>query len=189
MHKKFTVWIWLLSICTSVGKSAALKSSELACTQLKNVQHTYILILHRGYDGVWNNEKTKYGHVHQAKGGTGVNPSTHPTPLQQTIKQWQNKGKSLEQEHMLLKTKLFRSKSFVVWWKCYYLRHVPLFVYTVITFSKNLDLSFFSSLAECQRYTYRVLQTIQMKLILLCVWAELAVLGSTKTAIKFIYKI
>ena len=28
-----------------------------------------------------------------------------------------------------------------------------------------------------QRYTYRVLQTIQMKLILLCVWAEPAVLG------------
>ena len=33
-----------------------------------------------------------------------------------------------------------------------------------------------------QRYTYRVLQTIQMKLILLCVWAEPAVLGSTKNA-------
>ena len=29
-------------------------------------------------------------------------------------------------------------------------------------------------------YIYRVLQTIQMKLILLCVWAEPAVLGSTK---------
>ena len=27
-----------------------------------------------------------------------------------------------------------------------------------------------------QRYTYKVLQTIQMKLILLCVWAERAVL-------------
>ena len=39
-----------------------------------------------------------------------------------------------------------------------------------------------------QRYTYRVLQTIQMKLILLCVWAELAVLGSTKTALKFKYE-
>ena len=36
-----------------------------------------------------------------------------------------------------------------------------------------------------QRYTNRVLQTIQMKLILLCVWAEPAVLGSTKTALKF----
>ena len=32
-----------------------------------------------------------------------------------------------------------------------------------------------------QRYTHRVLQTIQMKLILLCVWAEPAVLGSSKT--------
>ena len=36
-----------------------------------------------------------------------------------------------------------------------------------------------------QRYTYRVLQTIQMKLIILGVWAEPAVLGSTKTALKF----
>ena len=40
-----------------------------------------------------------------------------------------------------------------------------------------------------QRYTYRVLQTIQMKLILLCVWPELAVLGSTKTSLKFKYEI
>ena len=32
-----------------------------------------------------------------------------------------------------------------------------------------------------QRYTHRVLQTIQMKLILLCVWAERAILVSTKT--------
>ena len=35
------------------------------------------------------------------------------------------------------------------------------------------------------RYTYRVLQTIQMKLILLSAWAEPVVLGSTKTALKF----
>ena len=34
-----------------------------------------------------------------------------------------------------------------------------------------------------QRYT------IQMKLILLCVWAELVVLGSAKTALKFKYEI
>ena len=40
-----------------------------------------------------------------------------------------------------------------------------------------------------QRYTYEVLQTIQMKLILLCVWAERAVLGSAKTALKFKYGI
>ena len=40
-----------------------------------------------------------------------------------------------------------------------------------------------------QRYTYRVLQTIQMKLILLCVWAERAVMGSAKTALKFKYEI
>ena len=40
-----------------------------------------------------------------------------------------------------------------------------------------------------QSYIYQVLQTIQMKLILLCVWAEPAVLGSAKTALKLIYKI
>ena len=40
-----------------------------------------------------------------------------------------------------------------------------------------------------QRYTYRVLQTIQTELILLCVWAEPAVLGSAKTASKFKYEI
>ena len=44
-------------------------------------------------------------------------------------------------------------------------------------------------LGVAQRYTYRVLQTIQMKLIFLCVWAEPAVLGSTKTALKFRYEI
>ena len=40
-----------------------------------------------------------------------------------------------------------------------------------------------------QRYTHRVLQTIQMELILFCVWAEPAILGSTKTALKFKYEI
>ena len=40
-----------------------------------------------------------------------------------------------------------------------------------------------------QRYTYKVLQTIQMKLILLCVWTERAILGSAKTALKFKYEI
>ena len=40
-----------------------------------------------------------------------------------------------------------------------------------------------------QRYTYRVLQTIWMKLIISCVWAEPAVSGSTKTALKFKYEI
>ena len=35
----------------------------------------------------------------------------------------------------------------------------------------------------------RVLQTIQMKLRLLCVWAERAILGSAKTALKFKYEI
>ena len=40
-----------------------------------------------------------------------------------------------------------------------------------------------------QSYTYRVLQTIQMKLTLLWVWAERAVLGRAKTALKFKYEI
>ena len=40
-----------------------------------------------------------------------------------------------------------------------------------------------------QRYTYRVLQTSQMKLILSCVWAGQAVLGGNKTALKFMYEI
>ena len=44
-------------------------------------------------------------------------------------------------------------------------------------------------LVKMQRYTYGVLQTIQMKLILFCVWAEQAVLGSAKTALKFKYEI
>ena len=43
-------------------------------------------------------------------------------------------------------------------------------------------------LGTLQRYTYRVFQTIQMKLILLCVWAERAILGSAKTALKFKYE-
>ena len=42
---------------------------------------------------------------------------------------------------------------------------------------------------QVQRYTYRVLQTIQMKLIFLCAWAERVVLGSAKTALKFKHKI
>ena len=42
---------------------------------------------------------------------------------------------------------------------------------------------------DTQSYIHQVLQTIQMKLILLCFWAEPAVLGSAKTALKFKYKI
>ena len=49
--------------------------------------------------------------------------------------------------------------------------------------------NFCKFLAFTHRYTYRVLQTIQMKVILLWVWAERAVLGSTKTALKFKYEI
>ena len=40
-----------------------------------------------------------------------------------------------------------------------------------------------------QRYTYKVLQTIQLKLILLSVWAERTVLVSAKTALEFKHEI
>ena len=36
---------------------------------------------------------------------------------------------------------------------------------------------------------HTVAQTIELKFILLCVWAEAAVLGSTRTALKFKYEI
>ena len=38
-------------------------------------------------------------------------------------------------------------------------------------------------------HMYRVLKTIQMKLILLCIWAEWDILGSAKTALKFKFEI
>ena len=53
----------------------------------------------------------------------------------------------------------------------------------------SFDYGVFISVAEIYIHTYRVLQTIQMKLILICVWAEPAVLGSTKTALKLEYEI
>ena len=40
-----------------------------------------------------------------------------------------------------------------------------------------------------QRYTYRVLQTIKMQLILLCVWAERAISGSAEIGLKLKYEI
>ena len=54
---------------------------------------------------------------------------------------------------------------------------------------KSFYLEIFVFSSSGQRYTYRVLQTIQMELILLCVQAEPAILGSTKTALKFKYEI
>ena len=57
-------------------------------------------------------------------------------------------------------------------------------------FAELQDISTPDFSTPSQRYTtYRVLQTIQMKLILLCVWAEPAALGSIKTALKFKYEI
>ena len=67
-------------------------------------------------------------------------------------------------------------KCSILWW-----------ITPMLTFIYNKNPSVYQSGA--QRYTYRVFQTIQMKLILLCVWVEQAVLGSAKTALKFIYEI
>ena len=53
----------------------------------------------------------------------------------------------------------------------------------------SYDCSFQKSETFIQRHSYRVLQTMQMKLILLWVWAERAVLGRAKTALKFKYEI
>ena len=52
-----------------------------------------------------------------------------------------------------------------------------------------VGLAFGNTLGISQRYTYRVLKTIQMKRILLCVWVKPAVLGSAKTALEFKYEI
>ena len=54
---------------------------------------------------------------------------------------------------------------------------------------KELGIQPFTLLFCTQSYIYQVLQTIPLKLILLCAWAEPAVLGSAKTALTFKYKI
>ena len=56
-------------------------------------------------------------------------------------------------------------------------------IYSIVLFS------WFSGLRGNQKYKYRMLQTIQKKFILLCVWAEWVVLGSAKTALKLKYEI
>ena len=52
----------------------------------------------------------------------------------------------------------------------------------------TLDFSTTDFSTILQRYAYRVLQTIEIKLILLCVWAELAILDRAKTSLKFKYE-
>ena len=59
----------------------------------------------------------------------------------------------------------------------------------VLSTTVHWTVSLYCTLHCAQRYTYRVLQTIQMKLILLCVWAEPAIFGSVKTALRFKYEI
>ena len=55
--------------------------------------------------------------------------------------------------------------------------------------SKQERLAVQTNPVHLQRYTYRVLQTIQIKFILLCVWAEPAVLVSTTTTLELKYEI
>ena len=78
-----------------------------------------------------------------------------------------------------------------VYWTLYLLKSYP---NTIIPFIKESKIILRYWFWVCfpttnQRYTDRVLQTIQMKLILLWVWAERAVLGRAKTALKFKYEI
>ena len=80
-------------------------------------------------------------------------------------------------------------------WAEFYMKYIDWYIYEIVNkmhwaahhmvFRKKY--SQFSRIF--QRYTYRVLQTIQMKVILLSVWAEGAVLGRAKTALKFKYEI
>ena len=60
---------------------------------------------------------------------------------------------------------------------------------TIMCSNDDLDLLTYQFSDKLLPDTKEVLQTIQMKLILLCVWAEPAVLGSAKTALKFNYEI
>ena len=56
-------------------------------------------------------------------------------------------------------------------------------------YTNSILILYYEISVQSQRYIHRVLQTIQMKLILLWVWAEPAVLGRAKTALKFKYEI
>ena len=67
-------------------------------------------------------------------------------------------------------------KVLALYWKC-------------ILLHQWMTESIFFTLGQNQRYIHRVLQTIQTKLILLWVWAERAVLGRAKIALKFKYEI
>ena len=87
-------------------------------------------------------------------------------------------------------SKIFNHTCVAKVWKKYvaFLQH-PIKLMDIITlfWHKNSVsiLGVMTHWGECQRYTYKVFQTIQMKLrIHLCVWAEQAVSVSAKTALK-----
>ena len=86
---------------------------------------------------------------------------------------------------------LLFSKLVAIWrestWTLWVFLHNGGVVRSVCAYSGSCHKVLF--LTRNQRYTYRVLQTIQMKHILLCVWAERAILGSAKTSLKFKYEI
>ena len=71
----------------------------------------------------------------------------------------------------------------------YRLQYSHRFQFRIVRNSNHACNVFVDFSGTAQRYTYRVLQTIQMKLILLCVWAEQAVLVNANTALKLKYEI
>ena len=80
------------------------------------------------------------------------------------------------------------------WCICQFLKQTNLIIFLSVNFEKKMSIQkkwrhAFNLVTFTQRYTYRVLQTIQMKLILLWVWAERAVLGRAETPLKFKYEI
>ena len=54
---------------------------------------------------------------------------------------------------------------------------------------QQIETQIYRAFGVTGRDIHRVLQTIQMKLILFCIWADRAILGSAKTALKFKYEI
>ena len=62
-------------------------------------------------------------------------------------------------------------------------------IYCEIAGAIRIQIGFVSIVVVLQRDTYRVLQTIQMQLLLLCFGADRAILGSAKTALKVKYEI
>ena len=95
-------------------------------------------------------------------------------------------NKMKQKQNRRLKKVIFQLRQFSIFFVCLFLYYG--------WFLQNLEkgsirTNMHTTVATSQRYTYRVLQTIQMKLILLLDWVELATFGSAKTALKFKFEI